>query len=392
MIKSMTGFGKAEVAIPDKKITVEIRTLNSKQLDLAVKLPSAYRPLEYEIRALAAKALQRGKADLYISVESTARQTRACIDEELFHLYYNQLLKICREQPEIGTPGSAENNALIQSILRLPDVVSSQEESVSEQEHAAVLDAVGQALAHLDEFRTQEGAILIADLLKRIDRIEAYKQEVIPFEKARTEAIRARIRESLAQLQAEVDNNRLEQSILRLPDVVSSQEESVSEQEHAAVLDAVGQALAHLDEFRTQEGAILIADLLKRIDRIEAYKQEVIPFEKARTEAIRARIRESLAQLQAEVDNNRLEQEMIFYIEKLDITEEKVRLTNHCNYFREVAASEECAGRKLGFIAQEMGREINTMGSKANNSEIQILVVKMKDELEKIKEQVLNIL
>ena len=210
----MTGFGKAEVAIPDKKITVEIRTLNSKQLDLAVKLPSAYRPLEYEIRALAAKALQRGKADLYISVESTARQTRACIDEELFHLYYNQLLKICREQPEIGTPGSAENNALIQSILRLPDVVSSQEESVSEQEHAAVLDAVGQALAHLDEFRTQEGAILIADLLKRIDRIEAYKQEVIPFEKARTEAIRARIRESLAQLQAEVDNNRLEQEMI----------------------------------------------------------------------------------------------------------------------------------------------------------------------------------
>ena len=220
-------------------------------MDLAVKLPSAYRPLEYEIRALAAKALQRGKADLYISVESTARQTRACIDEELFHLYYNQLLKICREQPEIGTPGSAENNALIQSILRLPDVVSSQEESVSEQEHAAVLDAVGQALAHLDEFRTQEGAILIADLLKRIDRIEAYKQEVIPFEKARTEAIRARIRESLAQLQAEVDNNRLEQ-------------------------------------------------------------------------------------------------EMIFYIEKLDITEEKVRLTNHCRYFREVAGGEEAAGPQAG--------------------------------------------
>ena len=213
MIKSMTGFGKAEVAIPDKKITVEIRTLNSKQLDLAVKLPSAYRPLEYEIRALAAKALQRGKADLYISVESTARQTRACIDEELFHLYYNQLLKICREQPEIGTPGSAENNALIQSILRLPDVVCSQEETVGDREHEAVMEAVGQALAHLDEFRTQEGAILIADLLKRIDRIEAYKQEVIPFEKARTEAIRARIRESLAQLQTEVDNNRLEQEL-----------------------------------------------------------------------------------------------------------------------------------------------------------------------------------
>ena len=295
MIKSMTGFGKAEVAIPDKKITVEIRTLNSKQLDLAVKLPSAYRPLEYEIRALAAKALQRGKADLYISVESTARQTRACIDEELFHLYYNQLLKICREQPEIGTPGSAENNALIQSILRLPDVVCSQEETVAEEEHAALLAAVEAAAAHLDAFREQEGAILIADLLRRVELIEQYKTEVVPFEKARTETVKARI----------LDN---------------------------------------------------------------------------------------LSKLAVDVDRNRLEQEMIFYLEKLDITEEKVRLTNHCNYFREVASSEEGAGRKLGFIAQEMGREINTMGSKANNSEIQILVVKMKDELEKIKEQVLNIL
>ena len=244
---------------------------------------------------MAAKALQRGKADLYISVESTARQTRACIDEELFHLYYNQLLKICREQPEIGTPGSAENNALIQSILRLPDVVSSQEESVSEQEHAAVLDAVGQALAHLDEFRTQEGAILIADLLKRIDRIEAYKQEVIPFEKARTEAIRARIRESLAQLQAEVDNNRLEQ-------------------------------------------------------------------------------------------------EMIFYIEKLDINEEKHRLDNHLKYFLETLQSGKGQGKKLGFISQEMGREINTLGSKSNHAEMQRIVVRMKDELEQIKEQVLNVM
>ena len=141
-----------------------------------------------------------------------------------------------------------------------------------------------------------------------------------------------------------------------------------------------------------QEGDILIADLLRRVDKIERYKEEVVPYEKARTETIKARIRENLAQLKVEVDSNRLEQEMIFYLEKLDITEEKVRLQNHCRYFREVAAEEETPGRKLGFIAQEMGREINTMGSKANESNIQILVVKMKDELEKIKEQVLNIL
>ena len=150
--------------------------------------------------------------------------------------------------------------------------------------------------------------------------------------------------------------------------------------------------MAQLDAFRLQEGAILIADLLGRVDKIEGYKQEVVPFEKARTETVRARLLENLEKLQVDIDRNRLEQEMIFYLEKLDITEEKVRLSNHCRYFREVAAEEEGVGRKLGFIAQEMGREINTMGSKANESNIQILVVKMKDELEKIKEQVLNIL
>ena len=160
----------------------------------------------------------------------------------------------------------------------------------------------------------------------------------------------------------------------------------------AALLAAAGEAVARLDDFRLQEGATLIADLLRRVDKIEGYKEEVVPYEKARTETIKARIRENLAQLDVEVDSNRLEQEMIFYLEKLDITEEKVRLQNHCRYFREVAADEETPGRKLGFIAQEMGREINTMGSKANESNIQILVVKMKDELEKIKEQVLNIL
>jgi len=151
-------------------------------------------------------------------------------------------------------------------------------------------------------------------------------------------------------------------------------------------------AAAQLDEFRTQEGAILIAALLRRVELIEQYKEEVIPYEKNRTENIRSRIEENLAKLNAEVDRNRLEQEMIFYLEKLDITEENVRRTNHCNYFREGARGEEAAGRKLGFIAQEMGREINTTGSKSNLAEMQNIVVKMKDELEQIKEQVLNAL
>ncbi|MBQ5691063.1 MAG: DUF1732 domain-containing protein, partial [Alistipes sp.] len=147
-----------------------------------------------------------------------------------------------------------------------------------------------------------------------------------------------------------------------------------------------------LDNFRKQEGEILINDLLRRVDLIEKLRNDITPFEEARAEAIRTRIREGIEKLGVEVDNNRLEQEMIFYIEKLDITEEKVRLNNHCKYFREVARNEEQAGRKLGFIAQEMGREINTTGSKANQHDIQKIVVEMKDELEKIKEQVLNIL
>ena len=198
--------------------------------------------------------------------------------------------------------------------------------------------------------------------------------------------------DTLAYAGIDADYDTLVPAILRMPEVVSAESETVSDEEHAALLSAAEAAAAHLDAFRAQEGAILIADLLRRVDLIEQYKEEVVPFEQARTQTIRARILDNLAQLKVDVDSNRLEQEMIFYLEKLDITEEKVRLTNHCRYFREVAAGEEGVGRKLGFIAQEMGREINTMGSKANETNIQILVVKMKDELEKIKEQVLNIL
>ena len=290
MVKSMTGFGKGEAALRNKKITVEIRSLNSKQLDLSLRLPAVYRQSEYEIRNLIARTIQRGKVDVFVTVESQAVETSARINREVFREYLRQM-----------------NDTL------------------------------------------------------SFSGIDAGYDAILPV-------------------------------IMRLPDVVATEAEAISEEEHAALLAAVEAAAAHLDAFREQEGAILIADLLRRVELIEQYKTEVVPFEKARTETVKARILDNLSKLAVDVDRNRLEQEMIFYLEKLDITEEKVRLTNHCNYFREVPSSEEGAGRKLGFIAQEMGREINTMGSKANEPNIQILVVKMKDELEKIKEQVLNIL
>ena len=290
MVKSMTGFGKGEATFQNKKITVEIRSLNSKQLDLNLRLPAIYRQSEYELRTLIARTVQRGKVDVFVNVESQRVETPARINRELFREYLRQM------------------------------------------------------------------------------------------------------NDTLAYAGIDADYDTLVPAILRMPEVVSAESETVSDEEHAALLSAAEAAAAHLDAFRAQEGAILIADLLRRVDLIEQYKEEVVPFEQARTQTIRARILDNLAQLKVDVDSNRLEQEMIFYLEKLDITEEKVRLTNHCNYFREVASSEEGAGRKLGFIAQEMGREINTMGSKANEPNIQILVVKMKDELEKIKEQVLNIL
>ena len=290
MVKSMTGFGKGEAALQNKKITVEIRSLNSKQLDLGLRLPAGYRQSEYEIRNIIARTIQRGKVDVFVTVESQAVETPARINKEVFREYLHQMT------------------------------------------------------------------------------------------------------DTLAFAGIDADYDAIVPVIMRLPEVISTETESISDEEHAALIAATEAAAARLDAFRMQEGAILIADLLGRVDRIESYKEEVVPFEKARTETIKARILDNLEKLQADVDRNRLEQEMIFYLEKLDITEEKVRLANHCRYFREVAAGEEGAGRKLGFIAQEMGREINTMGSKANESNIQILVVKMKDELEKIKEQVLNIL
>ena len=290
MIKSMTGFGKGEVALSNKKITVEIRSLNSKQLDLNVKLPALYRTFEFDIRSRVAASVTRGKTDVSVTIENTAVNTSATINKELFREYLRQM-----------------NDTL------------------------------------------------------SFSGVDAAYDAIVPV-------------------------------IMRMPEVVSTQAEEVSDEEQAALMQALDLALEHFNSFREQEGATLIADLLRRVDKIEELKEQVEPYEKSRCETIKNRIRENLAQLKVDVDSNRLEQEMIFYIEKLDITEEKVRLSNHCRYFREVAANEETAGRKLGFIAQEMGREINTLGSKANEANIQILVVKMKDELEKIKEQVLNIL
>ena len=290
MIKSMTGFGKGEASLSNKKITVEIRSLNSKQLDMNVKLPTLYRTFEFDIRSRVAAAVVRGKADISVTAENTAVNTSATINKELFREYLRQM-----------------NDTLAFS------------------------------------------------------GVDAAYDAIVPV-------------------------------IMRMPEVVSTQAEEVSAEEQAALMQALDAALEQFNAFREQEGATLIADLLRRVDKIEELKAEVVPYEQSRCETIKNRIRENLSQLKVDVDSNRLEQEMIFYIEKLDITEEKVRLKNHCKYFREVAAGEEGIGRKLGFIAQELGREINTMGSKANETNIQILVVKMKDELEKIKEQVLNIL
>ena len=290
MIKSMTGFGKGEAVVGDKKFRVELRSLNSKQLDLSIKIPSKYRAAEAEVRSIVTRELQRGKVDCFVSFEAAVAETSSHINREAFKAYAEELRQVAAE-----------------------------------------------------------GGLTISD-------------------------------------------DALLRSVLRMPDVVTNEEREVSNDELKAILEATTIAAEELNKFRVQEGAILIADLLKRIDLIEQYRHEVEPFEGARVEVIKTRIRENIEKLQLEVDNNRLEQEMIFYIEKLDITEEKVRLDNHCNYFREVAAQEEAPGRKLGFIAQELGREINTMGSKSNEANMQRLVVKMKDELEKIKEQVLNIL
>lgn len=290
MIQSMTGFGKATAAFASKKINVEIKSLNSKALDLTTRIAPLYREKEMEIRQLIADVLKRGKVEFAIWIDTDAAGNSSTINADMVEYYYQQINEI------------------------------------------------------------------------------AYHKDI-----------------SLA-----MDWNTL----LRLPDVMSRTEtDELSEDEWAVARQAINEALGQLVDFRKQEGAALQQKFTEKIDNIQRLQKELEQYEKARTEKIRQRITEQLEQLLAvDYDKNRLEQELIYYIEKLDISEEKQRLTNHLQYFRETMLLDEPTGKKLGFIAQEMGREINTTGSKSNHAEMQNIVVKMKDELEQIKEQVLNAL
>lgn len=292
MIKSMTGYGRGESMTSSRKITVEIKSLNSKQLDLSVRIPSIYREKESEIRSAISKSLSRGKVDLIVTYENLQQQTEtgSSINIERFASYYKQIM---------------EAAAIVGCEPASGDVIS---------------------------------------------------------------------------------------SVLRMSDVLQSDVAKISDDELGALLEAMAGAVTSINDFRAQEGRVLMDDLLARVDLIENLMEQVVPFEAERIETVRTRIMDNLAKINVNMDNNRFEQEIIYYLEKFDITEEKVRLKQHCDYFRAVAAEDEGVGRKLGFISQEMGREINTMGSKANHAQIQKIVVDMKDELEKIKEQLLNIL
>ena len=288
----MTGYGKAVVAFGDKKINVEVKSLNSKSLDLTTRICPLYREKEMEIRQTIAKTLERGKVDFCVWIEKDAGSEATPINKELMKSYYNQILDI------VATTGIPEPEDIFSTLLRMPDVMSKTEvEVLTDGEWAVAVNAIDMAINQLVEFRQQEGAALQKKFSEKIDNIEKLMGEIEPYEKARVEKIRQRIIDGLSTI----------------PEV--------------------------------------------------------------------------------EYDKNRLEQELIYYIEKLDISEEKQRLANHLNYFRETMLEEgHGVGKKLGFIAQEMGREINTTGSKSNQAEMQNIVVKMKDELEQIKEQVLNAL
>ena len=290
MIQSMTGFGKAVVELPNRKITVEIKSLNSKQLDLSTRIPQQYREMEMEIRSEIAKRLERGKVDFFVYSEAIGKEASAQINIPVLEGYFQQV-KEASVKLSIAMPDD-----WFSILLRLPDVMSSESQEIDEVELNALRKAVDQAISQLEEFRIQEGAMLQHLFEEKIANIAHLLQEVEPYEKERIEKIKGRI-----------------------------------------------------------------IDALNKIDNFD-------------------------------YDKNRFEQEMIFYIEKLDINEEKHRLDNHLKYFLETLQSGKGQGKKLGFISQEMGREINTLGSKSNHAEMQRIVVRMKDELEQIKEQVLNVM
>ncbi len=287
----MTGYGKAECELSSKKITVEIKSLNSKQLDINSRFSSTYREKDLEVRRIISEQLTRGKIDFGLFCENLGTTSNASINKPIVLDYYRQMNEIYDDLH------LTQGESLLPTILRLPDSVRVDHEELDEAEWTIILGAINEAINQVKQFRIQEGLALETDIISHIERIIELKNYVEPYEEERIERVK----------------NRL-------------------------------------------------YDALKDIS------------------------------LNAQADPNRFEQELIFYLEKLDINEEKVRLENHCRYFVETLNDDNETGKKLGFIAQEIGREINTMGSKANHSEIQKLVIQMKDELEKIKEQALNIL
>jgi len=291
MIQSMTGFGKATTEFANKKITVELKSLNSKGIDINTRIANLYREKDVEIRNIIAQRLVRGKVDLSIYFDDIAASNASNINVALMQGYKKQMEEASRQL------GVAMPDNIMEVLMKMPDVMKNNTAEVDESEWSAVARLLGEVCDHLDKFRKQEGAALEKMFEEKLETIEGLLAQVEPYEKERIERIKSRLEENMK-----------------------------------AISDKVT------------------------------------------------------------VDPNRLEQEMFFYLEKLDINEEKVRLRNHIKYFRETMANEPAAGKKLGFIAQEMGREINTLGSKSNHSEMQIIVVKMKDQLEQIKEQVLNVL
>lgn len=286
----MTGYGKAAVTLVSKTITVEIKSLNSKQFDLNLRLPALLRDRESEIRTLVSKVVERGKTEVMVSIDYTGSELPVSINRPLAIGYYRQLMTLAEET-------SSQQSDLLSIVMKLPDVTKQMREETSDNEWEVIAGSFSEALLQFEEFRKHEGALLEKDFRQRIETIKLLLAQVEPFEAERNRLQREKLRTAVAGF---IENNTL--------------------------------------------------------------------------------------------DNNRFEQEIIYYLEKLDITEEKVRLLKHCDYFNETLTEKEANGRKLGFVTQEIGREINTLGSKANDASIQKLVVQMKDELEKIKEQLANIL
>ncbi len=291
MIKSMTGFGKAIFEISNKKFILELKALNSKQIDITVRVPSVYREKEIELRNELVEKLVRGKVDFTLYVENHGDESTNKINDAVFKEYFFQLKKIS-EELDVQT-----DQNLVQAVMRLPDVIKTEYETLEEEEWNTIMEYLSEAIDEINHFRLAEGKALKNDIESNVNHIKNLLLQLAPFEEQRIESVKSRLNENLDKLN-----------------------------------------------------------------------------------------------LNGNIDENRFEQELVFYLDKMDMNEEKVRLENHCNFFLETLKSSESNGKKLSFISQEMGREINTLGSKAYDSDIQRIVVQMKDHLERIKEQLLNVL